>query len=154
MWWTWLVISIITKNKPHAHHKIYLNTMKIYNTWPVSLTIEVLHKDSSFFRPLKYALVPSRAQEARALKRAGSSNLAVMQESGYYQSDKTRWQTLYWTIRDIIQRKLVIISWHSFAAGNSEGTNYFFSRLFSVLFYFSPANKYLYWIKFHLRDLY
>ena len=106
MWWTWLVISIITKNKPHAHHKIYLNTMKIYNTWPVSLTIKVLHKDSSFFRSLKYALVPSRVQEARALKRAGSSNLAVMQESGYYQSDKTRWQTLYWTIREIIQQKV------------------------------------------------
>ena len=117
---------------------------------PLKFCIKIL----LFFRPLKYALVPSRAQEARALKRAGSSNLAVMQESGYYQSDKTRWQTLYWTIREIIQQKLVIISWHSIAASNSEGTNYFFSRLFSALFNFSPANKYLYWIEFHLRDLY
>ena len=44
-----------------------------------------------------------------ALKRAGSSDLAVMQGSGYYQRDKTRWRTLYWTIREIIQRKLAII---------------------------------------------
>ena len=42
------------------------------------------------------------------------------------------------------------------SASNSEGTNYFFSRSFSVLFNFSPANNYLYYycIKFHLRDLY
>ena len=69
-----------------------------------------------------------------------------MQGSGYYQIDKTRWRTLYWTVREIIQRTLAIFPWHSFAASNSEGTNYFFSRSFSVLFNFlSPANKYLYW---------
>ena len=79
-----------------------------------------------------------RAWGARALKRAGSSDLAVMQGSGYYQRDKTRWRTLYWTVREIIQRKLAIIPWHSFAASNSEGTNYFFSRSFSVLFNFLP----------------
>ena len=88
--------------------------------------------------------VCTRAQEARALKRAGSSDLAVMQGSGYYQRDKTRCQTLYWTFREIMQRMLAIIPWHSFAASNSEGTNYFFSRSFSVLFNFSSANKYLY----------
>ena len=117
---------------------------------PLKFCIKIL----LFFDHLSMHSFQAGPQEARALKRAGSSNLAVMQESGYYQSDKTRWQTLYWTIREIIQRKLVIISWHLFAASNSEGTNYFFSRLFSVLFNFSPANKYLYWIKFHLRDLY
>ena len=80
------------------------------------------------------------------LGRWNGVDLAVMQGSGYYQRDKTRWRTLYWTVREIIQRKLAIIPWHSFAASNSEGTNYFFSRSFSVLFNFSPANKYLYWI--------
>ena len=55
-----------------------------------------------------------------------------------------RGQTLYWIVREIIQRTLAIIPWHSFAASNSEGANYFFSRSFSVLFNFSPANKYLY----------
>ena len=29
---TWRVISIIAENKPHAHHKTYLHTMKVYNT--------------------------------------------------------------------------------------------------------------------------
>ena len=79
-----------------------------------------------------------------SLKRAGSSDLAVMQGSGYYQRDKTRCQTLYWTFREIMQRMLAIIPWHSFAASNSEGTNYFFSHSFSVFFNFSSANKYLY----------
>ena len=36
------------------------------------------------------------------------------------------------------QRTLAITPWHSFAASNSEGTNYFFSRSFSVLFNFFP----------------
>ena len=41
-WWTWRVISIITKNKPRAHHKAHLRTIKVYNTWSVySLSIEV-----------------------------------------------------------------------------------------------------------------
>ena len=71
-----------------------------------------------------------------------------MQGSGYNQRDKTRWKTLYWLVREIIQRTLAIIPWHSFAASNSEGTNYFFSRPFSVLFNFSPVNKYLFWIWF------
>ena len=39
---------------------------------------------------------------------------------------------------EIIQRKLAMIPLHSFAASNSEGTYYFFSRSFSVLFNFSP----------------
>ena len=34
----------------------------------------------------------------------------------------------------LCSRLLAIIPWHSFAASNSEGTNYFFSRSFSVLF--------------------
>ena len=50
----------------------------------------------------------------KALKRAGSSDLTVMQESGYYQRDKTRWGTLYWTVTEIIQWTLAIIPWHSF----------------------------------------
>ena len=69
------------------------------------------------------------------MKRAGSSDLAVMQGSGYYQRHKTGWQTLYWT---------VIIPRHSFAASNSERTNYFFSRSFSVLFYFLPPRTNIY----------
>ena len=59
------------------------------------------------------------------MKRAGSSDLAVMQGYGYYQRDKTRWRTLHWTVREVIQRTLAIIPWHSFAASSSEGTNYF-----------------------------
>ena len=73
-----------------------------------------------------------------------SKIVAVMQGSGYYQRDKTRWRTLYWLGREIIQRTLAIIPWHSFAASNSEEPNYFFSRPFSVLFNFSPVNKYLF----------
>ena len=41
-WWKWLLVSIMAKNKPHAHHKTPWRTMKVYNTRPVSLTIEVL----------------------------------------------------------------------------------------------------------------
>ena len=33
-WFTWRVISIIAENKPHAHHKSHLHTMKVYNTRP------------------------------------------------------------------------------------------------------------------------
>ena len=33
-WFTWHVISIVAENKPHAHHKTNLYTMKIYNTRP------------------------------------------------------------------------------------------------------------------------
>ena len=36
-WFTWHVISIIFENKPHAHHKTRLNTMKVYNTRPVNV---------------------------------------------------------------------------------------------------------------------
>ena len=61
-----------------------------------------------------------------------------VQGSGYYQRDKTRLRTLYWTVREIIQWTLAIIPWRSFAASNSEGTNWFFSRSFSVLFNFLP----------------
>ena len=60
------------------------------------------------------------------MKRAGSSDLAVMQGFGYYQRDKTRWRTLYWIVREIIQRTLAIIPWYSFAASNSDGKKYFF----------------------------
>ena len=35
-------ISIIAENKPCAHHKTNLHTIKVYNTRPVSLTTEVL----------------------------------------------------------------------------------------------------------------
>ena len=31
------VISFVAKNRPHAHHKTHLHTMKIYNTRPVNL---------------------------------------------------------------------------------------------------------------------
>ena len=34
-WFTWHIISIIAKNKPHAHHKTHLPTMKVYNTRPL-----------------------------------------------------------------------------------------------------------------------
>ena len=33
------VISIIAENKPHAHHKTHLHTMKVYNTRPISLML-------------------------------------------------------------------------------------------------------------------
>ena len=41
-WWTWRVISITAENKPHAHYETYFHLIKINNSWPVSLTIEVL----------------------------------------------------------------------------------------------------------------
>ena len=75
------------------------------------------------------------------MKRAGSSDLAVMQGSGYHQRDKTRWRTLYWTVREIIQRKLAIIPWHSFAASNSEGTNYFFLTFVFCFVQFFPCEQ-------------
>ena len=37
----------------------------------------------------------------------------MIQGPGYYQRDKTRWRTLYWTVREIIQWTLAIIPWHS-----------------------------------------
>ena len=43
------VISIITENKPHAHHKTYQQTMKVFNTRSVSITIEVLLTKILFF---------------------------------------------------------------------------------------------------------
>ena len=43
---TWCVISIITKNKPHAHNKAHFHTMKVYNTHDQSFAN---FKDSSFF---------------------------------------------------------------------------------------------------------
>ena len=36
---TWRVISIIAENKPHAHHKTHLHTVKVYNTRQVSLLL-------------------------------------------------------------------------------------------------------------------
>ena len=33
---TWRVISIIAENKPHAHHKTHLHTMKVLNTRPTN----------------------------------------------------------------------------------------------------------------------
>ena len=42
MQWTWQS-SDIAENKPHAHHKTNLQTMKVSNTRPVGLTIKVLH---------------------------------------------------------------------------------------------------------------
>ena len=65
----------------------------------------------------------------------------MMQGSGYYQRDKTRMRTLYWTVREIIQRTLAIIQWHSFAASNSEGTKYFFSRSFQFCSIFPPRTN-------------
>ena len=68
-WWKWRIISIITELKPHAPHKTHLHTIKVYNTRPFSLTIEVslkfARRHSSFFRPLKYSLVPKLASPSR-----------------------------------------------------------------------------------------
>ena len=52
-WWTWRVISVITKNKLHAHRKTHLYTMKVYNTWPVTLDQPVPEKLDIFFINLK-----------------------------------------------------------------------------------------------------
>ena len=41
-WWTWRVISFIAVKKRPAHHKTHLQKMKVYNSRPVSLSIEVL----------------------------------------------------------------------------------------------------------------
>ena len=37
-----VVRRFIAENKPHAHHKTHLHTIKVYNTRPVCLTMEVL----------------------------------------------------------------------------------------------------------------
>ena len=36
---TWGIISIIAENKPYAHHKTHLHTIKVYNTRPVSILL-------------------------------------------------------------------------------------------------------------------
>ena len=41
--------SIIAESKPYAHHRTYLHAMKVYNTRPVSFTIEVLFIKIVFF---------------------------------------------------------------------------------------------------------
>ena len=64
----------------------------------------------------------------------------MMQGSGYYQRDKTRWRT-YCTVREIIQRTLAVIPWHSFAARNKL---FFLMFVFCFVEFFSPANKYPY----------
>ena len=46
IWWRWHVISIVTKNKPHTHHKTHFHTTTVYNTRPKHWT----------FRPLKKSL--------------------------------------------------------------------------------------------------
>ena len=33
------IISIIAENKPYAHHKTHLHTIKVYNTRPVSILL-------------------------------------------------------------------------------------------------------------------
>ena len=53
---TWHVILIIADHKPHAHHNTHFQTMKVYNTRPVSLLlIKIL---LFFFWPRKCSLVP------------------------------------------------------------------------------------------------
>ena len=74
------------------------------------------------------------------MKRAQSSDLALMQGSGT--TKETKQDGGHYTgPSERLSRKLAIIPWHLFAASNSEGTNYFFSRLFSVLFNFPPARE-------------
>ena len=74
-----------------------------------------------------------------------------MQGSGYYQRDKTRRRTLYWTVREIIQRTLAFIPEHSFAAGNSSLNQR------ARMSFLHPARTYLYarwlcfWIAFFGR---
>ena len=71
-WWTWSVFSIIAENIPHAHHKAHLHTMKVYNTRPVGLTIEVLLiKILLFFDHWSYHLFRSnqRFQEIKIVNR-------------------------------------------------------------------------------------
>ena len=53
----------------------------------------------------------------------------MMQGSGYYQRDKTRWRTLYCTVREIMQRKLAIIPWHSFQLQAIAKEQIFFSHV-------------------------
>ena len=50
-WWIWRVISIIAKNKPHAHHKTHLHTVNETLQHPISLLPHrnFSHRDSSFF---------------------------------------------------------------------------------------------------------
>ena len=54
------VISVNAENKPHAHHKTHLHTMKVYNTRPAGLTIKVLlMKILLFFDHWSYQLFQS-----------------------------------------------------------------------------------------------
>ena len=43
---TWHVISIIAENKPDAHHKTHLHTMKVYNIRQVSPQVAQAHYES------------------------------------------------------------------------------------------------------------
>ena len=55
-------MALVPENKPYAHHKSHLHTMKVYKTRPVSLAIEVFPiKIVFFFRPLKQSLIPKES---------------------------------------------------------------------------------------------
>ena len=46
---TWHVISIIVENKPQAHQKVHLHTIKVYNTRPESLLIKISFSTTEVF---------------------------------------------------------------------------------------------------------
>ena len=45
---------------------------------------------------------PNYMSGRKKLGRRNERSSAVMQGSRYYQRDKTRWRTLYWTVREIV----------------------------------------------------
>ena len=56
----WHVISIIAENKPHAHHKSNLHTMKVYNTRPSQFCF--------FSRPLRSVYLFQSNQRFQAIE--------------------------------------------------------------------------------------
>ena len=78
--------------------------------------------------PIIYKLNPGR--ESEGVETSGVERSGCDARVWVLPKRQTRWRKLYWTVREVIQRKWAIIPWHSFAPSNSEGTNYFSHVLF------------------------
>ena len=57
-------MALVPENKPYAHHKTHLHTMKVYKTRPVSLAIEVFPIKIVFFFPTIEAIPYSKGINA------------------------------------------------------------------------------------------
>ena len=65
----------------------------------------------------------------------------MMQGSGYYQRDKTGWRTLYWTVREITQRKFAITRGIHLLQAIAKEQNIFSHVRFMFCSIFSPRTN-------------